>query len=130
MDQGKSQLEFLTEAERASERFEKRSDGKGLAVALRHRYQTLSALGRADEAAELALRAAELAAERDDSFEEAAALMNRAGVLANGSTSVERAIRECEEMLEAGLRRDLWSPPPLPLRLLAALGRCTHRPVA
>ena len=89
---------------------------------MRHRYQTLSALGRADEAAELALRAAELAAERDDSFEEAAALVNRAGLLANGSTSVERAIRECEEMLEAGLRRDLWSPPPLPLRLLAALG--------
>ena len=120
--QGKSQLEFLTEAERASERFEERSDGKGLAVALRHRYQTLSALGRADEAAELALRAAELAAERDDSLEEAAALVNRAEALANGSTSVERAIRECEEMLEAGLRRDLWSPPPLPLRLLAALG--------
>ena len=120
--QGKSQLEFLTEAERASERFEKRGDGKGLAVALRHRYQTLSALGRADEAAELALRAAELAVERDDSFEEAAALANRAGALADGSTSVNRAIHECEEMLEAGLPRDLWNSPPRPLRLLAALG--------
>ena len=89
---------------------------------MRHRYQTLSALGRADDAAELALRAAVLARERDDSFEEAAALANRAEALANGSTSVDRAIRECEEMLEAGLRRDLWSSPPRPLRLLAALG--------
>ena len=120
--EGKSQLEFLTEAERASERFEERSDAKGLAVALRHRYQTLSGLGRADEAAELTLRAAELAAERNDPFEEAAALMNRAEALACGSALVEVAIGECEEMLESGLRRDLWSPPPLPLRLLDALG--------
>ena len=62
--EGMGQVEFLREAERASERFDERGDGAGLAVSLRHRYQTLSALGRSDEAGELALRAAELAVER------------------------------------------------------------------
>ncbi len=120
--EGMGQLEFLGEAERASERFEERGDGEGLAVAFRHRYQTLGNLGRSDEAAELAKRAAELAAERGDRFEEAAALMNRGEALASGSKSVERAIAECEGILEDGSRRDLWSPAPLPLRLFLALG--------
>lgn len=120
--EGASQAEFLVEAERAAERFEAHGDRDGLALALRHQYQTLFALGRADDAARLALQAATLASDVGDTYEEAAALMNRAEGLAFGSTPVDEAIAECEAVLADGERRGIWDPPPLPLRLLYALG--------
>ncbi len=120
--EGTSESAFLEEARSAGERFEERGDEKGLAVALRHQYQTLLGMGQADAAARLTLHAAELAARRDDAYEEAAALMSRAEALAWGSAPVGDAIAECELMLEEGERRGMWSPLPLPLRLLGALG--------
>ena len=109
-------------AERAARRFAERGDGKGLSLALRRQYHVLPMLGRSDEAAELALRAATLAAERGDAYEEAAALMSRAELLAEDSTPVQAAIAECERMLADGEARGIWDTPPLPLRVFRALG--------
>jgi tetratricopeptide (TPR) repeat protein len=109
-------------AGRAAKRFADRGDDKGLSLALRRQYHVLPFVGRSDEAAALALRAATLAAERGDTYEEAAALMNRAELLAEGSTPVPTALAECERMLDEGEARGIWDTPPLPLRVLRALG--------
>jgi DNA-binding SARP family transcriptional activator len=113
---------FIDLAERAARRFEERGDAKGLSLALRRQYHVLPFDGRTDEAAAVALRAADLAAERGDTYEEAAALMNRAELLAEGTTPVPAAIAECERILDDGEQRGIWGTPPLPLRALRALG--------
>jgi DNA-binding SARP family transcriptional activator len=97
--EGTSPLEFLDEAEHAARRFEDRGDYKGILVALRLRYQLVERAGRADEAAMLAARAAELAAQQGDRRLEAACLHNRALFLATGSTPVREATAVCEALL-------------------------------
>ena len=79
--------------------------------------------GRADEAAELA-SARRRTRRRARRFSRGG---GRAGEPSGGSGprfdgGGTRRSASREEMLEAGLRQDLWSPPPNPLRLLAALG--------
>ena len=99
---GKSLVDHLTEAEHASQRFEEQHDPKGLLTALRHRYQFQQLLGRADEAAELALYAAHVAAESGEEWFHGACLSERAWLVACGSTPVDEAIAECEELCEPG----------------------------
>ena len=120
--EGADAAAFLDLAERAAKRFEEREDAKGLSLALRRQYHVLPMVGRTDDAAAVALRAAELAGASGDAYEEGAALMNRAELLADGTTPVPAAMAECERILEDGEQRGIWSTPPLPLRALRALG--------
>lgn len=120
--EGKSPLVHLAEAERAAQLFEERGDSKGLGVALRHRYDMLRNSGRADEAAQVALRGAEVAAVNGDKWLEAKCLSSRAEHLAVGSTPVEQALGYCEDLRSREEWNDEWSAPLLQAQMWAGLG--------
>ena len=110
---GKSTVEHIAEAERASQWFEEHHDPKGLLTALRHRYQFLGFAGRADDAAELAGYAVDVAAESGETWFSSACVSERAWLIAIGMKPVDEAIVDSEELLgEPGQPR---------LHLLAAL---------
>jgi DNA-binding SARP family transcriptional activator len=99
---GKSPLEHLAEAERAARWFDAQHDPKGLLTALRHRYQFLGLSGRADEAAELALHAVDVATESGETWFQGSCISERAWFVALGSKPVDEAIVGCEDLLEEG----------------------------
>ena len=97
---GKSPLGHLAEAERAARSFEVQHDPKGLLTALRHQYQFLGFLGRADEAAELARYAVDVAAKSGEKWFHGACVSERAWYVALGSKRVDEAVVACEQLLE------------------------------